>query len=478
MPGSDPKLEPTTRYQRISELGRGGMASVYLAALRGPQGFQKLVVIKEMKPELASREEFRDMFFAEARLAAQLSHPNVVHTFEVVEDPPGVCSIIMEFLDGQPLGRVRNASSREVLLPLQLHVVAELLAGLDYLHDLTDFDGSALGLVHRDVSPQNVFLTYAGDVKILDFGIAKANHSAETAIGTIKGKLAYMAPEQALGHKVDRRTDIFSAGVLLWESLTGKRLWAGVAEEEIPGRLMTGVIPRPSDHASNVAADLEEICMRALASSPVDRYQTAGAFRADLVKFIDAMPNRQGRRELGVAVSSLFAEQRATVKSAIDASLAKNEAPRSRSGRVPRALPVTDSAMTSGSVAPFSATQILTPSKAPQPQSSFAVVVTALVAAVALGTIVGLVLVIRSRSAPPVVAATAPSTAIQELPSAAPSVAASVTERPVASAPSASTIPHVDGTRPTHFSVRPTASAVPSAVGQGRRPNDPPDLGY
>ncbi len=211
-------------YRRIAELGRGGMATVHLAAMQGPHGVTKLVVIKELRPELAMNDEFVVMFFDEARLAARLNHPNIVQSYEVGEEN-GRQFIVMEYLEGQPLHRVWNKlqSSGKMTVDVNLQVVSDVLSGLDYAHELANFNGSALNIVHRDVSPHNVFVTYTGDVKVVDFGIAKAaDSSTQTRVGTLKGKLTYMPPEQAMGEKVDRRADIFAVGVLLWESSAGR----------------------------------------------------------------------------------------------------------------------------------------------------------------------------------------------------------------------------------------------------------------
>ncbi|HEX7601804.1 MAG TPA: serine/threonine-protein kinase, partial [Polyangiaceae bacterium] len=181
------------KYQPLALLGQGGMANVYLATATGPGNFAKLIVLKELRPELASDPEFRTMFLDEARLAARLSHPNIVQTFEVVEDAAGAHVIVMEYLDGQPMNRLRSRLQERGAagVAAQIRVLLDLLAGLQYAHELADFDGTPLKIVHRDVSPHNVFVTYGGEVKLVDFGIAKAVDSASrTQTGEIKGKLS------------------------------------------------------------------------------------------------------------------------------------------------------------------------------------------------------------------------------------------------------------------------------------------------
>ena len=202
------------------------MAEVLLAATRG-NGVVKLSVLKCLWPELAEDAEFIEMFLDEARLCARLAHPNVVQTHEVLQHE-GRLALAMEYLDGQPLTRVlaRLGSSPAFALPTRLSIVTSILAALEYAHELTDFDGRPLGVVHRDVSPHNVFVTYDGHVKLIDFGVAKtlaASH--QTRPGGFKGKLAYLAPETVRGEGLDRRADIFSVGVMLWEILAGRRLW-------------------------------------------------------------------------------------------------------------------------------------------------------------------------------------------------------------------------------------------------------------
>src|SRR6185437_8026107 len=235
------------KYRLIAELGHGGMAEVYLAVVRGPAGFNKLVVIKQIRPQLAEDPEFLAMFLDEARLAARLSHPNVVQTNEVGQEGSRYF-IAMEYLEGQPLNRVLHRVQKTGGIPLALHVkiLSDVLGGLHHAHELADFDGTPLEVVHRDVTPHNVFITYDGQVKVVDFGIAKAlNSSAETRTGVLKGKVAYMAPEQARGERCDRRADVFSVGVMLWEAATGRRLWKGVPDITILQRLLAGDIPRP-----------------------------------------------------------------------------------------------------------------------------------------------------------------------------------------------------------------------------------------
>jgi serine/threonine-protein kinase len=315
----EPKLRT---YRRIAELGRGGMANVYLAAMRGPHGFTKLVVIKELKSELAVDHEFHMMFMDEARLAARLNHPNIVQTYEVSDEEGGPV-IVMEYLEGQPLHRIWSSVSRqEMPLAAQLYVVSNVLQGLEYANALKDFDGTPLNVVHRDISPHNIFITYSGEVKIVDFGIAKASDSSlKTEVGTLKGKLAYMPPEQAQGETVDGRADLFSVGVVLWEAAVGRRLWKGMKDVAILHNLIAGTIPSPRSLNDQVSERLDAVIMKALAADRENRYASAAEFQKEIDALIDEMPERFHRRELGTVISDAFVDERARISGAIEQQL-------------------------------------------------------------------------------------------------------------------------------------------------------------
>src|SRR6266550_9181451 len=215
------------KYRPIATLGEGGMARVLLTISSGPAGVRKLLVLKEIRPELARDAEFVSMFLDEARLAARLSHPNVIHTYEVGIEESGPF-LVMEYLDGQSMQALISKVKRpNIPLAFHLRILTKVLAGLHYAHELKDYNGADLSVVHRDVSPQNVFVGYDGHVKVVDFGVAKVEGTAErTAAGTFKGKIGYIAPEQLSGSSVDRRADIFSVGIMLWEALAQRRLTA------------------------------------------------------------------------------------------------------------------------------------------------------------------------------------------------------------------------------------------------------------
>ncbi len=316
------------KYQLIAELGRGGMADVFLAVARGKAGlgFTKLVVIKRLREHLANDADFVAMLVDEARIAARLNHPNVVQMLEI-DEVEGEYFLAMEYLDGQPLRRVQQRSEKAAGFTklMQYSIISDVLSGLHHAHELSDYDGTPLKVVHRDVTPHNVFVTYDGQVKVVDFGIAKAvGRASETRHGIIKGKVPYMAPEQAAGQVVDRRADIFSAGVMLWEAAVGTRLWQDVKEIDILRALIRGNIPSsPREADPTVSVELDAICKKALAFKLDDRYATAAEFQSDLDKVIAASGGRPAARELGKVVADAFGDKRDETKAIIEAQLAK-----------------------------------------------------------------------------------------------------------------------------------------------------------
>ena len=334
----------STKYRPIAELGRGGMATVYLTVAQGPAGFNKFQVLKRLRPALAADPEFLQMFLEEARLAARVNHPNVVQTNEVGYDGQ-YYYIAMEYLDGQPLEailrRTRDkAESKAMPLEFHLKVLADALAGLHFAHELTDFDGTPLNVVHRDMSPHNVMVTYEGSVKVLDFGIAKAaDSSSDTRTGIMKGKCAYMAAEQFGGKNVDRRADIFAVGVMLWQAATGRRLWQNLSDAEIFARLAKNEVPTAKSVNPEVPDALDKIIMKALAQAPDDRYATAAEFQAAIEEYMGTLQSRVTPRELGKYVAELFEDRRKIIKDAIEAQLKSPEMTPSselrKSGEVP-----------------------------------------------------------------------------------------------------------------------------------------------
>jgi serine/threonine protein kinase len=312
----------TGKFRDIVELGKGGMGDVFLTVASGPVGFNKLLVVKRLRESLASDPDFLRMFLNEARLAARLNHPNIVHTYEVGFDGARHY-IAMEYLEGQSLHRlIRRAGSNGTLsLEMQLCVLADALAGLHYAHELTDYDGTPLEIVHRDVSPANIFVLYDGQVKLVDFGIAKTANSGETKVGVFKGKIQYVSPEQYTGGPLDRRADIYSAGVVLWEAVTRRRMWQDVGDMTVMHRVGTGDIPRPSSVEPQVPSRLEAMCLKALAPNKEDRYPTAAALQADIEDFLLELGSRVSARDVGALAAKTFADDRAHVKGLIEDQL-------------------------------------------------------------------------------------------------------------------------------------------------------------
>jgi serine/threonine-protein kinase len=306
------------KYRILGQLGSGGTAKVHLAVALGPAGFSKLVVVKVPRPDLGLDTDLHDAFLREAQLAARLSHNNVVETFEVTEDG-GLPVIIMEYLQGQPLSLVLATASRSGAstpgsrpfpLGLELRVIAEVLRGLHHVHELKDYDGTPLGLVHRDVAPHNVFVTYDGHVKLLDFGLAKLA-SSESRSQFVRGRLRYMSPEQLRCEPLDRRADIFSVGVMLWEALAGQRMWKGKSDDQIEAELRAGALPMPSSVASDVPRSLQSVCQRAVSPFPKDRPATALELEQLIVEAARDTVKIADPEELGAAVASMFEAERA-----------------------------------------------------------------------------------------------------------------------------------------------------------------------
>lgn len=313
----------TSRTVRtIVELGRGGMGVVELVLARGPAGFAKLKVRKRLRPDFASEPSALRMFLEEGRLSSRLHHPNIVQTNEVGFD--GDAHFLeMEYLEGKSLEALANAAEGAGGLPVAIgmYVVARVLAGLHYAHEATDLDGTPLRLVHRDVSPHNVFVTFDGEVKVLDFGIAKAVGSLdETSTGVVKGKITYMAPEQAARRPLDRRADLFAVGIIVWQILAGERLWKSLDALDILLALRGESVPPPSS-VRPCDATLEAICLRALARTPDARFATAEEMRVAIEAWLAEQPDRVDAPRLAETMQRFFSDDRAAAKATIERAL-------------------------------------------------------------------------------------------------------------------------------------------------------------
>jgi eukaryotic-like serine/threonine-protein kinase len=314
-PASLTGMLPLGRLTIEEAIGRGGMATVHRARLEGPGGFRKRLAIKRIHPWLAEQDEFIDMFLDEARLAAAIEHPNVAQVIALGKDE-ATYWLAMEYLDGLSLREVMTAldeRGRRMIWPVAAQIIAGAADGLHAAHELVDDHGRALQVVHRDATPHNVFITYEGAVKVVDFGVAKALGRLNLTVdgGLVKGKLAYMSPEQVAGAEVDRRTDVFALGVVLWELVTGRRLFWRQSDVETYEAVRRAVVPAPRVLRKDCPATLERIIVTALATDLDARYPTAHSLAqalrqllvseglvvpsttiGDLLRSFDAAPSR------------------------------------------------------------------------------------------------------------------------------------------------------------------------------------------
>jgi serine/threonine-protein kinase len=277
------------RYRVIKRLASGGMAEVFVAESAGIEGFRKQVAIKRVLPQLSKKEQFIAMFLDEARLSAHLSHSNVVSVFDIgVGD--GTYFIVMEYVDGADLkGVVDHYKKIDQLMPVEAacFIATRICQGLAYAHELKTGEGKPLQIIHRDITPANVLITRYGEVKIVDFGLAKASSQlAESDQGVIKGKFGYLAPETVLERPVDQRVDVFAVGIILWEMLSGRRLFLGDTDFKTVRLVRDAIIPPLGPINRAVTPELEEIVKRALAKDPDQRYLTARELGHDLTRFL------------------------------------------------------------------------------------------------------------------------------------------------------------------------------------------------
>jgi len=276
------------KYEIITHLASGGMADIFLSRARGIQGFEKLAIIKRIRQDRSFDKKMVELFLDEARLAASLQHPNIVQVFEfgIVD---GSYFLAMEYVHGEDVAAVlRRMREAERAIPLAevLAIVVGVCQGLHYAHECAGPDGKHLGVVHRDISPSNVLISYDGAVMITDFGIAKATgRSTQTTTGAVRGKLAYMSPEQCRGLPLDRRSDIFAIGTLLHELSTGQSLFSGTSDFEVMKRIVEAPIRPPSTQVPGYPAELDRIVCKALAREPARRYATARELQLDIERF-------------------------------------------------------------------------------------------------------------------------------------------------------------------------------------------------
>jgi serine/threonine protein kinase len=275
-PADGPKL--VGRYALFDEIACGGMAAVHVGRLVGPVGFSRTVAIKRLHPQFAKDPEFVTMFLDEARLAARVRHPNVVPTLDVVASQ-GELFLVMEYVQGESFARllhIAKSNGQRIPRDIVCSVVAAVLHGLHAAHEAKSERGEPLGIVHRDVSPQNILVGVDGISRVLDFGIAKAAGRAQvTREGQVRGKMAYIAPEQLQHGSANRKADVYAAAVVLWEALTGERLFLGDSEAATIARVLTGEVAAPSSLVPDISPELDAVVMRGLSREPATRYETA-----------------------------------------------------------------------------------------------------------------------------------------------------------------------------------------------------------
>jgi TonB family protein len=273
------------QYVLLEKIATGGMAEVWKARMRGVEGFQKIVAIKKILPHLSDNQDFIEMFIDEAKLAAQLNHNNIIHIYDLGKIQSSYY-IAMEYIDGSDLKAIlKKAGDRDhpMSVELALFIASKIAAALDYAHRKHDFEGKEMGLVHRDVSPQNVLISEEGDIKLCDFGIAKAaSKASHTQAGALKGKLQYMSPEQAWGRQIDRRSDVFALATVLYEMLTARKLFGGDNELSILEQVREARVVAPSQANDEVTPQIDSIVLKALQKEPSNRYQSAGEMQRDI----------------------------------------------------------------------------------------------------------------------------------------------------------------------------------------------------
>jgi serine/threonine protein kinase len=317
------RVHPETlgRYQLLALLATGGMAEIYLARQTGIQGFNKLVVVKRILQQHSQDSNFMEMFFDEARIAAHLNHPNIVQIFDLGNEN-GQYFIAMEYLEGESLAYlVSEAKKTGKVMPHQIAagIVAQICDGLGYAHNLCDETGAPMNIVHRDVNPQNIIVMFSGQVKLVDFGIAKAalqEHS--TTAGTLKGKLSYMSPEQCHSHPLKASSDVFSLGVLFWELLTRTRLFRRPSEIDIINAIMSDEIPLVRTHQSDIPPELEAIVDRALQRDPACRFVNAAEMGVALRKVMRARAEETSKEDISIFVEKVFGDRARTKRRLLD----------------------------------------------------------------------------------------------------------------------------------------------------------------
>jgi eukaryotic-like serine/threonine-protein kinase len=362
------------RYTVLSHLASGGMAELYVARQEAVGGFEKQVVLKILQPRYAKNPRVVQMFLDEARLAAKLNHPAIVHVYDVA-DEGGLKYIAMEYIHGETIADiVKRGLAVDRYLPLEhaVHVVSQTAAGLAYAHERKEADGRVVRIVHRDVSPTNVLVTYEGQTEIVDFGIARAQDELREETGILPGKASYMSPEQVRGETVDHRSDIFALGIILYELTLCQRLYRGPAEA-VMRRIAGERVQPPTAVRRDYPAALEQIVMRALEKRPEDRYQSAQEMHDDLEEFLNESGLRSGNRRVAIYMNELYAPGAA----AGGAAAADDGEELDFDRRAPLSMRIEPAVEVASRPAPVATTRISTPIAVATPLPAAAVAVAA-----------------------------------------------------------------------------------------------------
>lgn len=302
------------QYVLLERIATGGMAEVWKARMKGVEGFQKTVAIKKILPHLSDNDEFVEMFVDEAKLAAQLNHSNIIHIYDLGKIANSYY-IAMEYIDGHDLKTILKQGeerSQPMTLELALFITSKVASALDYAHRKRDFDEKEMGLVHRDVSPQNILISHEGDIKLCDFGIAKAaSKASHTQAGALKGKLQYMSPEQAWGRKIDRRSDVFALAAVMFELLTARKLFSGENEISVLEQVREAKVVPPSTINDEVTPAIDAVVLKALHKDPDARYQTAGDLARDLDGILYSLRPTPTSADLAIYMHRIYTEEQA-----------------------------------------------------------------------------------------------------------------------------------------------------------------------
>ncbi len=481
------------RYALLGEIASGGMATVHFGRLLGPVGFSRMVAIKRLHPQYAKDPEFVAMLLDEARLATRVQHPNVVSTLDIVA-LDGELLLVLDYVHGESLSRLlqlTRAAGRPIPRSVLAAVASGMLHGLHAAHEARSASGEPLQLVHRDVSPQNVLVGVDGVARVLDFGIAKAaGRVQQTREGQLKGKLPYMSPEQVRGAPLDRRSDVYSASIVLWEALTGQRLFHGDNEAVVFAQVALGTGRRPSEVVPDVPEAFDAIVMRGLAREPDDRYATAWDMAVAIEEaFGLASPRLVGAWVVELA-DELLAARDAQVKEVesmpahplpAPAESAAGEPMRRSMASLPtlrRELPVStthanrDGGPSEGPPSPpATRSDVIQPFVEPVVRPRSALVLVAL-AALVLASVGGVVSLSRAREPSP----TSPSTSSPASPSSLPVPPATTDSAPAPSAPSTPAAPVAASSTPTRASTRTATPRPPQPPTRPAAQCNPPFL--